>query len=125
MVSNPAGVGANCTWRWMPAISADRLRDGRDVLVPLTGWSSVTAFHCRRTGWNDDDRGAAMLPDRLISRLAIISSIGREPINLTVDLAEQRRHLGRIIRVLVCQPMSNDFATVGIQCQVEFAPVAA
>ena len=65
-----------------------------------------------------------MLQDRLIDWLAVIGPVGCELVNLAVDLIEQRCHLGKIIRVLVCQPMGEDFATVGIHCQMELALVA-
>lgn len=105
-----------------PTVFCDR----RYVLVSLIRWPCITiAFHRRRTRWNDNVRGCAVLQDRLIGWLAIIGSVGCELVNLAVDLAEQRLHLGRIIRALIGQPMGNDLATIGIHCQMEFAPVAA
>ena len=118
-LSAPLAIAGGCL-PFQPTVACDC----GNVLVPLTRRSGITAFHRRRTRWNDDVRGGAVLQDRPIGWLAVIGSVGCELVDLAVDLIEQRCHLGRIIRFLVCRPMGNDRASFGIHCQMQLAQVA-
>lgn len=53
---------------------------------------------------------------------AIVSSIGSELADLPVDLVEQLLKLRGSAGHLLCQVMSNDLATVGVNSQMQLAP---
>ena len=63
-----------------------------------------------------------MLRDRLIRGSAVVSPIGDDFRDFTVDLPEQRRDLRRIIDVLFRERMRHDQAADGIHRQMQLAP---
>jgi len=67
----------------------------------------------------------AVRGDRLVGGRAIIRAIGRHLDNGIVNLIEQRAYLGRIIRILIRQPLRHDHAAGGIDRQMQLAPCPA
>jgi hypothetical protein len=92
------------------------------VIVSLAGRLGVGPFNPVRAWWNDDPCAWAVTQDSVVGWIAIIGSIGSELINLIVDLIQQRLQLRGIAGFLICQTMSNDLATVGINSQVQLSP---
>jgi hypothetical protein len=56
---------------------------------------------------------------------AIIRAIGWHPGDLAINLIEQRRHLGRIVGILIRQGLRHYHAAGGINRQMQFAPFPA
>ncbi|NKJ40330.1 hypothetical protein FHT28_007096, partial [Rhizobium sp. SG570] len=55
---------------------------------------------------------------------AVIGAVGRELSDRRIDLVKQRLHLRGVAGILVGHDVSDDLAAVGIQRQVQFAPVS-
>lgn len=101
-----------------PPIGVDR----RDMMVSLREEIGVWLFH-RIGAWRNDHRSArATFGNGLIGWVAVIGAIGRKLADGVVDLVEQRLHLRGIASILVCHDVSDDFAAVGIQRQMQFPP---
>lgn len=92
------------------------------MIVSLAGRLGVGSFNRVRARWNDDPCAWAVTQDSIIAWIAIIGSIGSELANLIIDLIQQRLQLRGIAGFLLCQAMSNDLATVGINSQMQLSP---
>ncbi len=62
--------------------------------------------------------------DGVVGRVTVIGAIGRKLIDRGDDLVKQRLHLRGVASTLVGHDVSDDFAAVGIQRQVQFAPAS-
>jgi hypothetical protein len=66
-----------------------------------------------------------VLRDGFVGGGAIIRTVSRYPGDPAVNLIQQRRHLRRIVGVLISKDLRNYHAIAGIDRQMEFAPFAA
>ena len=96
--------------------------DSRDVSVALAVYPGIRAVDCVDPRWNDDGGIAAVPGDSVVGRDAVIGTIGCELADRDIDPIEQGLDLQGIAGILIGQDMSNDFAAVGVQGQMQFPP---
>src|ERR1700722_10100843 len=93
--------------------------------VTLREWALFTFDYGGRARWDHDFNVIAVRCDRLVGGGTIIRAVGCYPVDQAVNLIQERRHLRRIVGVLISKGLRNYHAVIGIDRQMQFAPLAA
>jgi hypothetical protein len=97
-------------------------RDYLQMAVPLCRPSHFAAGNGRRPWWYHHLDVIVVCRDRLVGGSAIIRAIGCRPTNPVINLTEQRRHLGRIVGILIPQGLRHDHPAGSVDRQMQLAP---
>ena len=92
--------------------------------MPVTLCESIlfTTEYGGRAWWYHNFDIIAVRRDRRVGGGAIIRAVCRYPTDPVVNLIQQRRHLRRIVGVLISKGAGNYHAIAGIDRQMAFAP---